>query len=292
MSNIYIGSDNVVTLTGLKDVVADSYVNDADSVKMSVFKDATLLITSGDAVQEVQRLLIDAPATAGNFTLTYEGQTTSTIAYNATLAQVKTALETLSTIDSGDVEVTGNTLDTNPVGNGMIFTWKNTLGDVNLITFDVSGLTGPTQAGTTLIETTKGVLAGAAVDESGGIVGIPVLDHDLVQNDRVRIANSLNYNTEYALTGVTNDKIKFSETYAAETFDGNAKVYCGVSGACNISMSYVADSSGNYRGHIPDDAKGIIERAWYYIFIESIKGTTKRLDCVKWQATYASLVTL
>lgn len=42
----------------------------------------------------------------GTFTLTYSGQTTSTIAWNASAATVQTALEALSNIGSGDVAVT------------------------------------------------------------------------------------------------------------------------------------------------------------------------------------------
>lgn len=46
------------------------------------------------------------PPTTGTFTLTFGGQTTSNIAHNATAAAVETALEALSTIGAGNVEVT------------------------------------------------------------------------------------------------------------------------------------------------------------------------------------------
>jgi len=45
---------------------------------------------------------------SGTFTLTYGGQTTSGIAYNAAASAVQTALEALSSIGSGNVSVTGN----------------------------------------------------------------------------------------------------------------------------------------------------------------------------------------
>lgn len=291
MSEIFIGSDNVVTLTGLFDIILDDYENGATAV-MSLFREPALLVNDAAiATSEIHNLRLNAPATAGTWTLTYEGQTTANIQWNATLAAIKTALELLSTIDVDDVVVGGNTLDTNPVGNGMTFTWLNTLGDVNLMSFDVSGLTGPTQAGTTIVEDTKGVLLGVAVDEGSGKVGIPVIGHDLVAGDRIRVANSRNYNVEYLLTDVTNDKVIFTESYVAEVFDGNAKVYLGVPGGCNISMPYVSGSNGNYRGQLPDNMEGVIERLWYYLFIESVKAPTVRLDAVKWQATYSSLET-
>lgn len=291
MSNIFIGSDNVVLLEGLKDIVLDAYVNDdVDSVIMSLFREPAILVNrSAVAVGEVHRLRLNVRATAGTWSLTYDGQTASGIQWNDSLADIKTALETLSNIEVDDVVVGGNTLDTDPVGNGMTFTWLDTLGDVNLLSFDVSGLTGPTQAGTTIAEETKGVLLGAAVDEGGSKVGIPVIGHGLVVGDRVRIANSRNYNDEYLLTDVTNDKIVFTESYVAEMFDIEAKIYLGVPGGCNIAMSYVTGSDGNHRGILPDDIEGIVERLWYYLFIESKKSPTVKLDCVKWQATYSSL---
>jgi hypothetical protein len=55
--------------------------------------------TQGGATNEVQRVGFDSGAfslTGGTFTLTYDGQTTGNIAYNATAATVKTALEALS----------------------------------------------------------------------------------------------------------------------------------------------------------------------------------------------------
>ncbi|MGV9662579.1 phage tail tube protein [Nocardia niigatensis] len=46
-------------------------------------------------------------ATGGTFTVTVDGQITSGVAYNATGATLKTALEALSTVGVGKVEVTG-----------------------------------------------------------------------------------------------------------------------------------------------------------------------------------------
>ena len=56
----------------------------------------------------VQVVAIPGSPSSGNFTLTFNGQTTANIAYNASAATVQTALEGLSNIDSGDVSVTGS----------------------------------------------------------------------------------------------------------------------------------------------------------------------------------------
>ncbi|OWK35000.1 Alkaline phosphatase [Fimbriiglobus ruber] len=68
---------------------------------------STVLVTSNsysaDAVQTVQ--LTGSP-TGGTFTLTFGGQTTSAIAYNATAATVQSDLQGLSSIGSGNAIVT------------------------------------------------------------------------------------------------------------------------------------------------------------------------------------------
>jgi hypothetical protein len=57
------------------------------------------------SVNEKQQVAVDA--TGGTYTLTYSGQTTAAIAWNALASAVQTALENLSNIAVGDVVVTG-----------------------------------------------------------------------------------------------------------------------------------------------------------------------------------------
>lgn len=56
---------------------------------------------------EVQTITVTGTPTGGTYTLTYSGQTTTAIPYNATAAQVKTALEALSNIGYGDLSTGG-----------------------------------------------------------------------------------------------------------------------------------------------------------------------------------------
>jgi hypothetical protein len=56
-------------------------------------------------VDEVQRITVNA--TAGQFKLTYSGQTTADIAFNASAAAVTTAFTALSTVGAGNAVVTG-----------------------------------------------------------------------------------------------------------------------------------------------------------------------------------------
>lgn len=61
-------------------------------------------------VNEIQEVSIVGTPVSGNFTLSYDGQTTGSIAYNASAATVDSALEALSNIGAGDVTCTGGPL--------------------------------------------------------------------------------------------------------------------------------------------------------------------------------------
>jgi hypothetical protein len=109
------------------------------------------------AVNEVQTVTVTGSPTAGTFTLTFLGQTTGTIAYNATNAAVQTALEALNNIDTGDVTVTG------PAGTWVVtFGGKYAALDVAMLGLGTNALTGGTTPTVVITETTKGKAANAA----------------------------------------------------------------------------------------------------------------------------------
>ena len=87
---------------------------------------------------EVQLVTITTVPTGGTFTLTYAGQTTSNIAYNASAATVDAALEALSNIGAGDVAVTGS------AGGPWTVTFGTALANTNVAQMTGSGalLTG------------------------------------------------------------------------------------------------------------------------------------------------------
>jgi len=58
---------------------------------------------------EMQSIGFTFPPTGGTFTLTFQGQTTAPLPFNATAAQVEDALEDLSTIGAGNIEVIDTT---------------------------------------------------------------------------------------------------------------------------------------------------------------------------------------
>lgn len=82
-------------------------------------------------------------ATGGTFTLTYLGQTTSAQAYNVTAANLKTALESLSTVGAGNVEVTAIT------GGFEVYMKGALAGSHDQITGNMASLTGATNPAVT-----------------------------------------------------------------------------------------------------------------------------------------------
>lgn len=109
-----------------------------------------------------------SPPTAGDFTLTFGGQTTVNIAYNATPAQVQAALEALSTIGAGNVEVTATVAE----GAGNL----SVAGNVYTIEF-VKDLA---QAPQTLTGTFSGLTPPASITLASAVAGAAPNSVDLV----------------------------------------------------------------------------------------------------------------
>lgn len=103
-------------------------------------------------VNEIQTVTIGGSPSAGTFTLTYAGQTTAAIAFDAANATVQTELLALSNLAPGDVVVTG------PAGGPYILTFGGTLAntDVALLTGDASSLTQAGDAALSINTTVQG----------------------------------------------------------------------------------------------------------------------------------------
>jgi hypothetical protein len=104
--------------------------------------------TVADGANEAQTVTITGAPTGGTFTLTYSGQTTAAIAYNASALVVQQRLVALSNVEEGGVSVTGS--------NGGPYTVTFTSGqDVAQMTATAS-LTGGTTPGVTIATATAG----------------------------------------------------------------------------------------------------------------------------------------
>lgn len=116
-------------------------------------------VRRGAGTDEVQTITVTGAPTGGTYTLTFNGQTTAPIAWDATSAAVQTALEALSNIDTGDVVAAGGPHPGTPITVTFHGQYEDT--DVAQMTADSSGLTGGAAPTVTVTTTTPGV-AGAA----------------------------------------------------------------------------------------------------------------------------------
>lgn len=151
------------------------------------------------------------PTHQGTFTLSFRGQTTEAIAYNAVAATVKSALESLNTIytgaASGDLIVTiGNTNACDSDGNTVVVTFKTTCGDLPMIRIATTALTGGTVVGS-VAQTTQGTR------------------EDLVCNGRGACDYSTGLCACYSIT--TSAKFLSSNGYQAATNAAGPRGDCG-----------------------------------------------------------------
>lgn len=120
--------------------------------------------TPTQGVNEVQRLTPGGTISGGTFTITFEGQTTAAIAWNATAAVVQAALEALSNVNVGDVTVTGG-----PVNSAALdITYLQGLGGYNRTQVTVtSSLTGaaPTLTPSTVTGGVEGSFRGCNIGD-------------------------------------------------------------------------------------------------------------------------------
>lgn len=119
----------------------------------------------GLGINEIQSVIATG-GSAGDFTLTFEGQTTAAIAYNATAGAVQTALEALSNIAVGDVTCAGGPLP----GTAVTCTFTGTLGSSNRTQMTVvDNITG----GDAVVTTTRQGAVSAIPDGHYRIVTAP-----------------------------------------------------------------------------------------------------------------------
>ena len=102
------------------------------------------------ARNEQQRITLQGSPTGGTFTLSFSGNTTSAIPFDATSSTVQASLQSLASIGSGNVIVTG------PAGGPWLVEFSGTLADANqsAMTGNGASLTGGGSQGLTVTTTT------------------------------------------------------------------------------------------------------------------------------------------
>jgi RHS repeat-associated protein len=168
--------------------------------------DIVLRTDTSYAGDNVQQVTLTGNPTGGTFTLTFNGQTTSAIAYNASASSVQSALQSLSSIG------TGNALVAPLAGGGWTARFSGSLaGSVQPgITGNGSGLTGGTNPSVAITVTSLGGDAGRVqqVTDQRGIIG--KTDYDYLGRTVRTIeafsafapSNSLDKTTEFTYDGM------------------------------------------------------------------------------------------
>lgn len=140
--NVYITSTPNVALVNEALTDAGDHRTFNEPIASKRYWDNTVVPVVQAEVDEVQTLTITGSPTGGTFTLTFGGQTTAALNWNATAAQVQSALQALSSIGTNNALVTGGP------GPGTAFSveFTGTLGFASqaLITLTTNSLTGGT----------------------------------------------------------------------------------------------------------------------------------------------------
>lgn len=170
----------------------------------------------GGTTEEVQSVTITGGPTGGTFTLTFSGQTTAAIAYNASAAAVQAALVALSTIGAGNVTVTGS------AGGPYTVTFVGALANTNTAqmtatpsltggsspTVNVATVTGGgTDSGTAGLETARGHLAATKVVRAGFNVDGALYYKGRVYEDLLPADGGFDPAAKAELTAIAYDKV-------------------------------------------------------------------------------------
>lgn len=152
LNAVGVSADSTGPYKGRRYLVAGTIISKRDDTQYERY-------TAAGAVNEVQTITITGTPTGGTFTLTFKGQTTAPIAYNASAATVDTAFELLSTVGAGGVTTGGGAGPATP----WTLTFTGALAGANqpLVTANGAALTGGTAPTITVVQTTEGGIAQA-----------------------------------------------------------------------------------------------------------------------------------
>lgn len=114
-----------------------------------------------------QTVTISGSPAGGTFTLTFGGQTTAGIAFNAAASAVQTAVQALSSVGAGNATVTGSN------GGPWVITFTGTLANAaqSVITANGASLTGGTSPSVAVVHTTTGVAKVPSIVVTGSTGG-------------------------------------------------------------------------------------------------------------------------
>lgn len=217
-----------------------------------------ILATGGQYMNETQTITIDA--TGGTFTVTYSGQTTSAVDWNATGDQLQAALEALSNLDPGDVSVWRG-------GDVFTITFGGSLADTNVaaVTTNAGSLTGG--AGTAVVATSQAGGGSEGLFDDGNDEGLRYFEDNGSATDPLGAAGSASrvigelesaFLDSEKMLGVLHVPVvgfpKLVEAEQVQFTDGMWRTKLG---------SYVSIGVG-YTGRQPDGSAAASDTTWLY----------------------------
>ncbi len=265
LNNVTPGVDGGVTVTGTG-VSADPWVVTFSTLFQRDFPEMTADASSlvgcqmniqvaqdaSTGVNEQQQIFVtsDGTPTGGTFALTFNGETTSGIAYNADAATVLAALVALTTPGPLDLAVTGGPFPS----QGMVIEYKGQYAnsDVALITGDGTSLTGSNTQTLTVSANTVNPTGPFHVDNvnNWSLGALPVSTNDII----ITGANPIKYGLT-ALAAVVPNSLtidaEFTGTIGLEYDNGNyleyrqRKLQIGGSGAFTTYIGGTSDGSAS-----------------------------------------------
>lgn len=320
-NKIFIGSDTYLKLTGLKDNSDDSYINTADSVKASVFAAETKNLVAAAAVAchklpftgggvhvptvgdtivgdvgGATGVIVQIEVTSGTWAagtaagdLHIKTQVGTFQAGNLDGPQV--AIDSFADAGGGDVKATCATAHDLAVGDMVEITdttnYNGTYAVQAVIStteFTFTDTWVATETGNCHIDNFATIAADSTKDQRTQIESTA---HGQLDNDFIRIISTDSYDGQYDIESVPDvDHIIIDKAYVAETFDGNEKFYIGLPNGKNITLSYIAESSGDYAGDLPENIGGLFEDTKHNVFVEVIFGSLYLLFKLKWEAVF------
>lgn len=211
-------------------------------------------------VSEVQHITVSA--TGGNFTITWNGQTTGSILATAAASVVQAALDALSNIAPGDVTVTGGPGDaagTTPY----ILTWATYLGNVAQPTCSDVDMTGTATAVPSTATAGVQQVGGLFTDDKANITiqsvkatgtltfsDVPTADDTVTVNGHVYTFKAADDATKNSYVAIGDGEEDTGDNLAAainlvEGLTGNPGVVATSDGAGVVTITAVTDGVGN-----------------------------------------------
>lgn len=154
------------------------FLENNPNVLSLVYRTGSAPTPSGAGASEVQTISITGAPTGGTFSLTFGGQTTPALAYNASTSAVQTALQALSSIGAGNATVTGT------AGSSYVVTFTGTLANTNVAPIVAVGtFTGGTSPAISVATTTGGASGQliSITDDTTGVRDLRAMTFDVIQ---------------------------------------------------------------------------------------------------------------